>query len=59
MPHSPWLRKANWEGCDAKGKKVAAGSYTWTLKADARDGSGTVTDVTGLTAATGTVKVRR
>ncbi|MFT4216201.1 MAG: hypothetical protein QM619_03325 [Micropruina sp.] len=33
-------------------------TYTWTLKADARDGSGTVTDVTGLAAATGTVKVK-
>lgn len=53
------LRKTSWNGRDAKGKKVAAGSYRWTLRADARDGSGRVTDVTGRGAAAGSVTVKR
>ncbi|MCW5952011.1 MAG: hypothetical protein KIT69_07115, partial [Propionibacteriaceae bacterium] len=53
------LRSINWNGRDAKGRKVAAGTYTWTLKASAADGTGTPTDVTGLRPARGTVKVTR
>ncbi|MDQ7992733.1 MAG: FlgD immunoglobulin-like domain containing protein, partial [Propionicimonas sp.] len=42
------LRGLTWNGRDAAGKKVRAGTYTWILRADAADGTGTVTDVTGL-----------
>lgn len=53
------LRGLSWNGRDAKDRKVAAGTYTWTLTADAKDGSGRLTDVTGTGVAKGTVKVRR
>ncbi len=53
------LRGLQWNGRDAKGRKVAPGSYTWTLRAEAADGTGPVADVAGLGEATGTVKVKR
>lgn len=53
------LRGLGWDGRDAKGRKVAAGSYAWILKASAADGTGIASDVTGLRQAAGTVKVTR
>lgn len=53
------LRGVAWNGRDAKGRKVPAGTFTWTLKADAADRTGTLTSVTGLAAVSGTVKVKR
>ncbi len=53
------LRTLSWDGRNSAKKKVPAGTYTWTLRADATDGTGTLTDVTGTAAASGEVKVIR
>lgn len=53
------VRGVSWDGRDASGARVAAGTYAWTLVAQAADGSGLVTSVDGLRAATGTVRVTR
>ena len=52
------IRGLSWNGLDGSGKSVPAGSYTYTLKADAVDGSGTVvSSVDGTLPVTGKITV--
>ena len=52
------IRGLSWNGLDGSSKSVPAGSYTYTLKADAVDGSGTVvSSVDGTGPADGKVTV--
>lgn len=53
------LRTVSWDGRNASGRLVKAGTYTWTLNVEAQDGTGRVTAVDGLGPAAGTVKVTR
>jgi hypothetical protein len=53
------LRGVSWDGRDSAGRRVPAGSYTWTLNVPASDGSGTAVSVDGSGAAVGTVTVKR
>lgn len=47
----------SWDGTDAAGTRVAAGSYTWTFVVKAADGSGDATAVDGQHQPSGTVAV--
>ncbi|HQY98445.1 MAG TPA: FlgD immunoglobulin-like domain containing protein [Propionicimonas sp.] len=53
------VRGVSWDGRNSAGKRVAAGTYAWTLKVDASDASGAALSVDGLRPASGTVKVTR
>ena len=48
-----------WDGRNSAGSLVPAGVYRMTLKAQAIDGSGSLTDVTGQGSATWTVSLTR
>jgi hypothetical protein len=52
------VRGLSWNGLDGSGKSVPAGSYTYTLKADAVDGTGTVvSSIDGTLPVTGKITV--
>jgi hypothetical protein len=49
------LRDLSWNGRDASGKLVSDGTYTYTLTADAQDGSGALVSVGGDQPVRGTI----
>jgi len=51
------VRGLSWDGKDASGQPVPAGTYSFTLNAAASDGTGTVVSIDGAGAATGSVTV--
>jgi hypothetical protein len=51
------VRGLSWDGKDASGKSVPAGTYSFTLNAAASDGTGTVLSIDGAGAVTGSVTV--